>query len=449
MTAVRENAVALARLALPMIVSRAGLAAFGIADAIMVSRDAPAQLAMLGLADGTLGRIADVFAAFVIGGLILVPRAFGAGDLAACARIWRRSLPPALGLGVLAALLGFACAPLFHALGQPDALASGAGAVAILLGIGKVAALPALGAAVFLEGMKRPAIVAASVVGANALNVALNALLIGGAGPIPALGARGSAISTAIVSAVLALVLATFARRAVAAPSSAQPPAADAPPRAQPAGLQEKLGLSSAIVGGIMLLLTMSLTIFAGRLGSLALAVLAATFTLNAPAMLVILGIADATGIRTASHDGAARGPVGALAATSLAVMLAVALAFAAVWCAAPGALAALFTRDAAMRAELAAVIPLASLLLVADGACFVIVAALRALRDFVWPTVIEITTMAALVPLAAFLAFDASLGVRGLVLAAIATAFVRAALLGARFVAVTSAAPRIVTADA
>ena len=61
-----SNVGALLRLAVPMIVSRAGLAAMAIVDAVMVSRYSSNQFAMLGLADGTLGRLSDVFGAFVI-----------------------------------------------------------------------------------------------------------------------------------------------------------------------------------------------------------------------------------------------------------------------------------------------------------------------------------------------------------------------------------------------
>jgi MATE family multidrug resistance protein len=425
-----SHLVELSRLAVPMIVSRAGLAAMGIADAIMVSRYSPSQFAMLSLADGTLGRVTDICAAFVLGGLILVPRAFGAGRLGECATIWRRSVTPALVLGIVAAVLGFAGTPLFRALREPAALASGAGSVAIVLGFGTAAALLALGAAVFIEGIKRPAIVAVSVVLANVLNIALNALLIGGAGAVPALGARGSALSTTIVRFVLAAVLAGYAWRFGMKHRGADPGGETAPV------VQQKLNLSSAAIAAVMIALTASLTVFAGWLGPLALAILAATFTLNAPVMLVVLGVADATAIRVASHDREGRAIVRASALVVGAVALAVAIA----WSAFPHALAAIFTHDPAMQQGLAALIPLASALVVLDGMCFLVVSALRAMRDILWPTAIEIGTLAALAPLALLFAFGLSLGVRGLILAAIASASLRVALLAWRFLQVTRA---------
>jgi MATE family multidrug resistance protein len=416
----------------------------GIADAIMVSRYSPEQFAMLSLADGTLGRVTDIFAAFVLGGLILVPRAFGAGNLSECASIWRRTLRPAVVLGVIAALLGFAGTPLFAALHERPALVTGAGQIAIVLGLGSVAALLALTAAVFIEGVKRPTIVAVSVVCANLLNVGLNWLLIGGHAGVPALGARGSAIATTAVRFALAIVLVAYAWRFGKKHRSGEPPPVSTPPL-----LQNKLNISSAAIAGVMIALTSSLTVFAGWLGPLALAILAATFALNAPVMLIALGIADATGIRVASRDAqtqpsqAAHAPVRSILATSVLAILAVSLAVALVWCLVPHALATIFTHDSAMFGGFAAIIPLASVLIVLDGLCFVTVSALRALRDVMWPTAIEIATLAALVPLAALFAFGMALGVRGLVLAAIVSAALRAFALAWRFLRLTKPAVR------
>jgi MATE family multidrug resistance protein len=416
-----------------------------IADSVMVSRYSAGQFAQLSLADGTLGRLVDIFAAFILGGLVLVPRAFGAGKLHACARIWRRSIAPAVGLGLLGALLGLTGAPLFLRLGQGPELAAAAGTLSTLLGLGYAAALLALGAAVFIEGVKRPAVVALAVVGANILNVALNWLLIGGNAGLPALGARGCVISTTIVRFVLAIVLVAYALRFDPKPVAGDMPADDPAETA----VQRTLGLGAAAVAAIMLLLTASLLVFAGWLGPLALAVLAATFTLNAPVMLLALGIADATGIRVAARDGAnASGqpdlpPHRFIVGTSLGVMLAILSVFVAAWCAVPRFLAGLFTHDPAMLAGLAALVPAASSLLIFDSICFIVVSALRALRDVAFPTIIEVATMVALVPLAAWLAFGLGQGVHGLIVAALASAVCRATLLVCRFGWLTQGARR------
>jgi len=413
----------LAALAVPMIVSRAGLAAMGIADAIMVSRYNTSEFAALSLADGTLGRIVEVFAAFIIGGLVLVPRAYGAGDMSEALRIWRRSIVASVGLGLAGLLLGLLGTNIFRLLGQAAPLAAKAGSLSAILGLGYVAALLAIGAAIFLEGIKRPLIVAVSVLAANLLNITLNWLLISGHAGLPALGARGSAISTTIVRFVLAITLVVCVLRV-------------RPARAETSrlGNQHALGLSAAAVQGIMLVLASTLLIFAGWMGPLPLAVLSAVWTLNAPVMLIALGLSDATGVRVASSRGNSRFLV-TLSATAAAAL---GLLCVGVWSIFPTRLAGIVVTNTPMLRSLAPLIPLAGVLLLFDSVSFVVVFALRALRDIVWPTGIEIATMAALVPLAFGLAFTLSLGVKGLLLAAIASAFCRLALLAWRFLWLT-----------
>jgi MATE family multidrug resistance protein len=107
-------------------------------------------------------------------------------------------------------------------------------------------------------------------------------------------------------------------------------------------------------------------------------------------------------------------------------------------WSLIPSRLAAIFTGDHALLKILVPLIPLAGCLLLFDSLSFVVLSALRALRDIAWPTGIEIGTMAALVPVAIWLAFPMALGVRGLIMAALASAVLRTALLMWRFLWLT-----------
>jgi MATE family multidrug resistance protein len=419
----------LLRIAVPMIVSRAGLAAMGIADAVMVGRYNPSEFAYLSLADGTLGRLLDLGVAFLLGGLIVVPRAFGAGDLAGCRRAWRRTLLPAVALGLLGFVLGCTAAPLLRLLGQPAELAALAAPVAAVLGAGFAAALLGICAAVYLEGIQRPVPVAVAVVVANVLNVVCNWLLIGGHAGLPALGAIGSALSTTSVRVVLALILVGYAWFIPAVSTG------DAVVAEGQDSLQWKLGSSALLIQGTMLALVVCLTLFAGKLGPLELAAFAAVMTLNAPVALIALGIADATGIQVAQADGSRiAGAPRLTGRNGLRVMVLVLLPLLALWLLLPQPLASLMTHDPALHASLASLIPLAGCIMAADGLSFVAVSSARALRDVAWPSVIEVGTMALMVALAAYFAFAADLGVRGLVLAAALTAALRCILLITRF---------------
>jgi MATE family multidrug resistance protein len=428
------RAGALFRLALPMIVSRAGLAAMGIADGIMVARCDPHEFAALSLADGTLGRLLDVFIAFLIGGLLLIPRHFASGDTSAARQIWARTIPVSIGLGFVGLFIGLAGKSLLLLTGQKPELAATAAPVMAILGMGYPAALLAIAAAVYLEGINRPQLVAGCVVGANILNLVLNWLLIGGHAGFPAMGARGSALSTTAVRCALGIALVAIA--CVVNKSLGGPPTTEqADERNKSYRAQWRLSFGTAASVAAMVVLGSSLTIFAGWLGALSLAVFSAAWGLAAPAMLIAMGMSDAAGIcvsgaagRGDDHDAASV----AWASLRLTLMPIAAIAIAVSVLA--NSFAAVYANDPAMRRSIASVLPLVALILVVDSCGFVMVACLRALREAAWPAVIEIGSLVCMVPLAASLAIGRGMGVGGLFLAMLATALIRAALLAARF---------------
>jgi MATE family multidrug resistance protein len=411
-----------------MIVSRAGLAAMGIADGIMVSRYQSHEFAWLSLAEGTLGRLLDVFIAFLIGGLSLAPRHFGRGDAVGARALWLRTLPISVGLGVAGLLVSLAGTPLLRLLGQPVNLAAGAGPVMLILGTGYPAALLAISAAVYLEGGKRPHLVAVSVVAANGLNILLNWVLIGGHLGFPPMGARGSALSTTLVRGGLCLALVSLAWRLRGSEGGVVE--AHSAERAASRRAQWRLGLGAASTVAAMVLLTSSLVIFAGWLGVLPLAIFSAAWSLAAPAGLVSLGLADAAGILVAS-DPERAGTVGWACLRMTLLPMAALAAGLALW---PHALAGIYTKEAGLRHGMAVVIPIVALILMADAAGFVMAASLRALREVAWPASIEIGSMLMLVPLALGLAFGRGFGIRGLFMAMLLAGLVRSGMLLWRF---------------
>ncbi len=421
-------------LAAPMIVSRAGLAAMGMADAIMVSRFQSREFAWLSLAEGTLGRLLDVFVAFLIGGLSLAPRLFARGDAAGARLVWVRTFPWALGLGLAGLLVGLSGHTLLAMMGQPEQLALGAAPVTAILGAGYPAALLAVSSAVYLEGIQHPQFVAASVVIANVLNISLNWVLIGGHLGFPAMGARGSALSTTIVRCVLGVALVAFASRmrGSGGATATQPHIAE---RAQSLRVQWRLGYGAAGTVAVMVVLTASLTVFAGWLGVLPLAIFAAAWNLAGPAALVGLGMSDAAGIHVSSEAGrSGEDRAASIAWASLRLTLVPVAALAACLAILAAPLARIYTRDASMWMPMAAVIPMVALILLVDCAGFVMAASLRAIREVAWPAGIDVGTVLFLLPLAATLAFARGYGVRGLLLAMFIAGVARTAMLTGRF---------------
>ena len=180
----------------------------------------------------------------------------------------------------------------------------------LILGAGYPAALMAIAAAVYLEGINRPHLVAVSVAAANVLNIALNYLFIGGHLGFSAMGARGSALSTTIVRCVLGVTLVGFAWRWYRdeKPESSETHDAE---RAASKRAQWRFSFSSAITVTAIAVLTAPLTLIAGRLGIIPLATFSAAWNMAGPAVLITLGLSDAAGIYVASEDwlwGYARG---------------------------------------------------------------------------------------------------------------------------------------------
>ena len=165
------------RLAVPMVVSRAGLAGMGIADGVMVARYSPAQLAPLGLSDGTLGRLLDVLVALLIGGIVLAAQAQAGSTPHEAGAVWRRAVRLALVTGLAAAAVGLAGPWWLGWLGEAPKLVAATAPVMAVLGAGMPLALVAVATAVFLEAVGRAPVVAAAVAAANVLNIALNWLL--------------------------------------------------------------------------------------------------------------------------------------------------------------------------------------------------------------------------------------------------------------------------------
>jgi MATE family multidrug resistance protein len=425
------DAGAFLRLAAPMIISRAGLTTMGIADGIMVSRFQSHEFAWLSLAEGTLGRLLDVFAAFLMGGLVLVPRHYARGDQQGARAIWLRTIPAGIGLGVIGVLLGQLGAPLLRLMGQQPELAQGGGAAMAIFGWGHPAGLLAVSAAVYLEGINRPQFVATSVIAANVLNVALNWLFIGGHLGFAAMGSRGSALSTTLVRCGLCFALVLYAWRQRATPTGSENAIDGAASKRD----QWRLSLGAGATVVTMVALSVPLTLFAGWLGVLPLAAFSAALSLAGPAALIEMGMADAAGIYVSGEIGRSseRSALPMVWASLRLTLLPVAAIVAAmlIW-ARPGA--ELYTKDPAMQAQMIAVIPLVAAGLLVDCVGFVMVASLRAFREVAWPTSIEIFSMLLLLPLGFGLAFSGGYGIRGLFLAMLISGVLRSLLLAWRF---------------
>ncbi len=299
----RHAPAGLFRQAAPMIISRAGIAGMAIVDALMVARLGSSELAATTLSDGTFGRLVDIGISGLHAALVLTAAARLPEKAAARLAVWHRASLAAL----LAGLLVFALAPfagaLLAATGQAPSLSARAGTVILILAAGLPAGLIALAAAVHLEGIGKAGLVARWMIAANLANAGLNALLIGGIDPIPALGAAGSATATTLVRIGLAIALVAAVRR-IEGPAAFRRTATLAPQEAA-TGRRDHLKLAFGAVSTStgMHALGIWLTVFAGWLGAAPLAAFASCWILNMPGLLLAAGIGDAISMRAAAAD--------------------------------------------------------------------------------------------------------------------------------------------------
>jgi MATE family multidrug resistance protein len=187
----------IATLSFPVVVSLVAEPITGLVDTAFVARLGAAELAALGVGTALLSSALWVFNFLGIGTQTEVAQAVGTGDRVRSRELCGTAVVAAAGIGVaLAALAAPALPWLVAAMGAQGPVAD---AARVYLGIRLLGAPPllvtmvAMGALRGLHDMRTPLWIA---LGTNAANIALNSLLIFGAGPIPALGVAGAAWAT-------------------------------------------------------------------------------------------------------------------------------------------------------------------------------------------------------------------------------------------------------------
>lgn len=202
-------------MSLPVLLSLTAEPLTGLIDTAFVSRLGTESLAALGVGTMALSSVFWVFSFLGIGTQTEVAQAMGQLNTDRATRFASLALIMGLGTGLLLILIGFpflsAVARLMGAAGTVHDQAVVymqwrlIGAPAILVTVASFGTLRGL------QDMRTPLFVAATV---NGLNVLLDALLIFGPGPFPALGILGAALASSISQWIGALwVVTTVYRR--------------------------------------------------------------------------------------------------------------------------------------------------------------------------------------------------------------------------------------------
>lgn len=424
----------LVRLAVPVIVARAGLMTMVTVDTLVVGQYGTRDLAYLGLAGAIQGALMATMVGLLLGTIVLTAQTIGAGREGEAGAVFHRSLPYAVLVGVAGMIVCFFGEPLFVLLGQAPDIAAGAGDVMAVYGFGMIGAALFVTASFFLEGLKRPMAGVVATLVANVANAFLDWALVFGRLGFPELGAEGSAWATTVIRWGMGLGLLAYIwwlpeaerfgiRRRTARPWSS-------------GGEQRRLGYAAGLSNGMEAGAFSALTVFAGWLGPLAIGAYTIGLNLLALPFMAALGFAAATAVQVGSAYGAGNRPATAragwlgLAVTSVVLGL-VGIGF---WLF-PVTIAHGFTQDPALVALTVPAVAFMAYILVADGGQVVMAQALRGRSDAWVPTALHfVSYFAVMMPVSYLLAFHADRGVMGLFEGIFVASLVSVSVLSARF---------------
>lgn len=367
------------RIAIPLALAELGWMAMGVVDILVVGR-LPDSAVAIGAA--SIGNA--VFFSFAIFGMglmsgldTLVSHAFGANDW----RDARRSLSGGLALAAIAApllmIFVLLALPLLGLLGvTPEVRERGADYIGVLIW-----SLPALLFYTvfrrYLQGIHFVRPVTFALVSANLVNLLGNWILVFGHWGIPALGLRGSAMSTVLARLYLAACLLAAVRW--------RDPAAFHAMRPDLTRLRQlfRLGMPAALTIGFEVSVFNMVTALAGTLGAVSLA--AHTIALNTAALtyMVPLGISSAAAVSVGRAAGAGDRPA-ARRAGWIAIGLAVVweLASSVSFFVLPRQIARAYTHDESVIAFTVKLLAIAAVFQLCDGLQAVTTGALRGLGN-------------------------------------------------------------------
>jgi MATE family multidrug resistance protein len=427
----REHVMRTLRLAGPVMLARAGLLVMISVDTIMCGRVGARELAYFGIALAPHMAFLLVGIGLLMGTVVVTAQTDGAGRPAECGRIWRLALANGAVFGSLFGLLLLPGEAILLALGQAPEISHGGGAVLVMFALGMPAILMFTATTFFLEGIGRstPGMVVTGI--ANLLNFGLNYALMFGPWQ---LGAIGAALATSISRWFMFLALAGYVlamrdrcRYGVGAPMAGH------------WRLERKLarlGWPIALSFGLEHGAFFAAATFAGWLGAVPLAAYQVVLNVMALIYMLAIGIATATAVRVGNAVGR-RDRTGLARAgwVGLGLGIAVMLGLTPVLHGSSGAIARIYTTDAAVVAIAAPGLAIGAWILLTDASQGIMTGALRGAAD-IWACIgVQFVCFWLIcIPACYLLAHPLGLGVPGLLWGLFVGLFVAALLLSWRF---------------
>ncbi|RED46216.1 MATE family efflux transporter [Aestuariispira insulae] len=397
---VARHVAELMRLAMPVIVSRAGLLLLAAADMVMLGRLGAQDVAVYTLGTSPFVVLLVIGIGLMFGTMVSTSHAHGEGKLAEVGPVWKRSLPYALLIGLVMLGLSQFGDAYFEATRPAEDLRAGSARIMALQGIGLLPSILFVTTSFFLEGLGRPYPVLVTIGLANLVNIALNAVLIYGLFGTDALGAEGAALATVTARSFMALTLIGYVwflpdREALGIRLKL--------PRSwwRDSRTQRHYGYAAGLSYGFETASFAVMSVYAGWLGADAAAVYGICINLMGMLFMTALGFATATAVRVGiahgrrdHRDRALAGWTGLAATTVLMSLYAFSFWF---W---PEMVIGVYLDDASLIALSVPILSILGLIMYADGGQIVMAQSLRAATDTWIPTMLNFTSyMAIMIP--------------------------------------------------
>ena len=289
----------LLKLSGPIAVSRMSVMMMSFTDAVVLGRYTTNELPLILNAWLPIGIALAVGMGILQGVQVITSELAGVGAQKDTGRVWRRGMWMALGLGLATTFVcWFISDALFVALGFDAEVATGAAHASRILSLGLVGHMVSVGCMLYLEGLRKPNMVTAIMLGAVLLNLCLDLYLVGGLFGGPSLGYEGVAWATTLsrYALTLALIVAIYVATPGFRPSD---PAPD-----DEAWRQASVGLGATISNvaefsafNFTFVIATWISLEAATAYGMSVQFIGVTF-------MLFLGIATATSVRVAEHFG-------------------------------------------------------------------------------------------------------------------------------------------------
>jgi len=432
---VRTDLNRLLKLSGPVVLSRLGIMAMGLCDALVVGNYSARQLGYHALAWAPTSVILTMAVGLLAGVQVMTARRIGEGRRDLTGAVLRRGLIYSFWIGIASTAVLLAVGPAFlHAIGLEKDLADGATLPLIVFSLSLPGYAISVTASFWLEGLSRPGPAAWAMWAANIVNLILDLLLVPGTFGLPAMGAVGGAWATTGARTFLALATMAYIVRM---PEARALGVFDRPERDRAAEAeQRRIGYGAGVSNFFEVAAFASMNIIAGWISALAVAAWAIVLNVAAIVFMVPLGLATGAAVLVGKAYGA-RDPKGVTRAgvVSFAVTATFGILVSlAIW---PTAelISSGYTRDAATLAMAVPALVVSCLFFAPDALQVVTAQSLRARGDVWLPTFTHLASyILIMMPLAWWLAIPMKLGILGMVWAVVVASFISGGLLLGRF---------------